>query len=194
MFLFGVTEIEGGFPHSEILGSKPVRGSPRLIAAYHVLHRLSAPRHPPDTLKTLDCSHNQGAARQRQIPTQSSALSRFPRCAGWKSLDRFEKTSFASNTSGSLAVKRSPRLRCSNRLVLEKSCSDPPLGAPRSPPNPAFRPNVFPLHDVRYRIRSASRLNFTSRSPPILPEAKASRETQEQTKQIFIGPPGGGES
>jgi hypothetical protein len=93
-----------------------------------------------------------------------------------------------------LAVKRSPRLRCSNRLVLEKSCSDPPLGAPRSPPNPAFRPNVFPLHDVRYRIRSASRLNFTSRSPPILPEAKASRETQEQTKQIFIGPPGGGES
>jgi hypothetical protein len=41
---------------------------------------------------------------------------------------------------------------------------------------------------------SASRLNFTSRSPPILPEAKASRETQEQTKQIFIGPPGGGES
>ena len=59
--LFGVTEIEGGFPHSEILGSKPVRGSPRLIAAYHVLHRLSAPRHPPDTLKTLDCSHCQRA-------------------------------------------------------------------------------------------------------------------------------------
>jgi hypothetical protein len=49
--------IEGGLPHSEILGSKPVRGSPRLIAAYHVLHRLSAPRHPPDTLLALDCSH-----------------------------------------------------------------------------------------------------------------------------------------
>ena len=26
--LLGVTEIEGGFPHSEIHGSKPVRGSP----------------------------------------------------------------------------------------------------------------------------------------------------------------------
>src|SRR3984957_13919048 len=61
--LLGITEIEGGFPHSEILGSKPVRGSPRLIAAYHVLHRLSAPRHPPDTLKTLDCSHRQSARR-----------------------------------------------------------------------------------------------------------------------------------
>ena len=62
--LLGITEIEGGFPHSEILGSKPVRGSPRLIAAYHVLHRLSAPRHPPDTLKRLDCSHNQGAGSE----------------------------------------------------------------------------------------------------------------------------------
>jgi hypothetical protein len=46
-------------PHSEIFGSKPVRGSPKLIAAYHVLHRLSAPRHPPDTLKALDCARNQ---------------------------------------------------------------------------------------------------------------------------------------
>lgn len=53
----GVAEIEGGFPHSEIRGSKVVRTSPRLIAAYHVLHRLSAPRHPPNTLKTLDRSH-----------------------------------------------------------------------------------------------------------------------------------------
>src|ERR1700689_3973022 len=64
--LFGITEIEGGFPHSEILGSKPVRGSPRLIAAYHVLHRLSAPRHPPDTLMTLDCSHNQRAGSEHR--------------------------------------------------------------------------------------------------------------------------------
>src|SRR3954463_8337131 len=52
-------EVEGGFPHSEILGSKLVRSSPRLIAAYHVLHRLSAPRHPPDALTTLDYSHDQ---------------------------------------------------------------------------------------------------------------------------------------
>src|SRR3712207_3070598 len=50
--------VEGGFPHSEILGSKLVRSSPRLIAAYHVLHRLSAPRHPPDALKALDRSHD----------------------------------------------------------------------------------------------------------------------------------------
>ena len=33
-------------PHSEISGSKPVCGSPKLIAAYHVLHRLLVPSHP----------------------------------------------------------------------------------------------------------------------------------------------------
>ena len=42
-----------GFPHSEIPGSKPASGSPRLIAANHVLHRLLAPRHPPYALSSL---------------------------------------------------------------------------------------------------------------------------------------------
>jgi hypothetical protein len=41
-------------PHSEIHGSKGARPSPRLIAACHVLHRLSVPRHSPDALKTLE--------------------------------------------------------------------------------------------------------------------------------------------
>ena len=40
----------GGFPHSEIRGSNLICRSPRLIAAYHVLHRLREPRHPPYTL------------------------------------------------------------------------------------------------------------------------------------------------
>ena len=53
-----ITLIESGFPHSEICGSKVVRTSPQLIAAYHVLHRLSMPRHPPNALKALDCSHH----------------------------------------------------------------------------------------------------------------------------------------
>ena len=55
---FGLRIVEGGFPHSEISGSKLVRSSPKLIAAYHVLHRLSAPRHPPNALKALDRSHD----------------------------------------------------------------------------------------------------------------------------------------
>src|SRR5690606_13769577 len=42
-----------GLPHSEIRGSAPLCGSPRLIAALHVLHRLSMPRHPPCALRNL---------------------------------------------------------------------------------------------------------------------------------------------
>jgi hypothetical protein len=42
-----------GFPHSEIPGSMPVSGSPRLIAAVHVLLRLSTPRHPSHALTNL---------------------------------------------------------------------------------------------------------------------------------------------
>src|SRR5215471_6503587 len=42
-----------GFPHSEISGSLAVCASPKLIAAYHVLHRLHAPRHPPCALSSL---------------------------------------------------------------------------------------------------------------------------------------------
>ena len=41
-------------PHSEISGSKCVCHSPKLIAAYHVLHRLLAPRHPLCALLLLD--------------------------------------------------------------------------------------------------------------------------------------------
>ena len=42
-----------GLPHSEIRGSAPLCGSPRLIAALHVLRRLSMPRHPPCALRNL---------------------------------------------------------------------------------------------------------------------------------------------
>ena len=38
------------FPHSDIRGSKLVCSSPWLFAAYHVLHRLQEPRHPPYAL------------------------------------------------------------------------------------------------------------------------------------------------
>ena len=42
-----------GFPHSDISGSKRVCRSPKLIAAYHVLHRLLMPRHPSCALLCL---------------------------------------------------------------------------------------------------------------------------------------------
>ncbi len=120
--LFGITEIEGGFPHSEIRGSKLVRSSPRLIAAYHVLHRLSAPRHPPNTLKALDRSHYRCppflrsssskkscnflgfCVRQRLLRKCRQTFSKTPVRDG--SIER----PFASNISETVAVTRRSQL------------------------------------------------------------------------------------
>jgi hypothetical protein len=72
--------LTAGFPHSEIHGSKPARGSPWLIAACHVLHRLSTPRHSPDALITLysnaSNAHAQGQAQpiNTHRQTQKSPL------------------------------------------------------------------------------------------------------------------------
>ena len=50
----GVTGLQpAGLSHSEISGSKVICTSPKLIAAYHVLHRLQEPRHPPYALSYL---------------------------------------------------------------------------------------------------------------------------------------------
>lgn len=46
--------LSGGFPHSDIPGSKGALASPGLIAECHVLHRLLLPRHPPNALVALD--------------------------------------------------------------------------------------------------------------------------------------------
>ena len=50
----GMTQLHcAGLPHSEIPGSMVICTFPELIAAYHVLHRLPEPRHPPFALILL---------------------------------------------------------------------------------------------------------------------------------------------
>src|SRR6202000_788491 len=56
---------KGGFPHSEIAGSKGARASPALIAACHVLLRLSTPRHPSEALMRLIVLSKAHARRRR---------------------------------------------------------------------------------------------------------------------------------
>lgn len=57
VFIYGYPDITPGeFPHSEIFGSMCMCHSPKLIAAYHVFHRLLVPRHPPYTLNNLTFS------------------------------------------------------------------------------------------------------------------------------------------
>ena len=57
------TAKSGGLPHSEIPGSTIARISPGLIAACHVLLRLSTPRHSPDALHYLITTPHQRPAR-----------------------------------------------------------------------------------------------------------------------------------
>ena len=54
-----------GLSHSEIRGSKVICTYPRLIAAYHVLHRLREPRHPPDALTFFRHKVNHPAAQKK---------------------------------------------------------------------------------------------------------------------------------
>ena len=68
----GMTGLQpAGLSHSEIGGSKGICTYPQLFAAYHVLHRLQEPRHPPYALHYLltavdydvdgsACSHEEG--------------------------------------------------------------------------------------------------------------------------------------
>jgi hypothetical protein len=79
-----------GLPHSDILGSKPVCGSPKLFAAYHVLHRLLAPRHSPYALSSLTINIRNSkltlTAASLQLPASSkSSYSCWKLAAGsWK--------------------------------------------------------------------------------------------------------------
>ena len=53
-----MTEVcSAGFPHSDTCGSPDICSSPQLFAAYHVLHRLLVPRHPPCALLRLTFTH-----------------------------------------------------------------------------------------------------------------------------------------
>ena len=47
-----------GLPHSDIRGLTRVCQSPRLFAAYHVLHRFREPRHPPFALSYFLAHHS----------------------------------------------------------------------------------------------------------------------------------------
>ena len=59
-----------GLSHSEIRGSRAICAYPRLIAAYHVLHRLREPRHPPCALTSF--SNISGTATCRQRPPRDA--------------------------------------------------------------------------------------------------------------------------
>src|SRR6056297_2335845 len=68
-------KLSGGLPHSEIRGSKLILSSSRLIAEYHVLHRLLLPRHSPNALLALDLIQKK-QNRSLVVSDQKSLFSR----------------------------------------------------------------------------------------------------------------------
>src|SRR5271154_6921439 len=87
-----------GFPRSEIPGSKPVCGSPGLIAAYRVLHRLLAPRHPPYALSSLTIKLTQHVlSHDGTLKTHKTGLAALFMCF-WGCLRVWSEPSLAGNT------------------------------------------------------------------------------------------------
>ena len=71
----GMTALQAaGLSHSDTRGSKVICTSPRIFAAYRVLHRLREPRHPPCALSYFPSRHARlirGARRSYFQPDQA---------------------------------------------------------------------------------------------------------------------------
>ncbi len=99
----------GGFPHSEISGSMLICSSPKLIAAYRVLHRLLMPRHSPCALSSLTSSNivkqSPFRAPGLRLPPETPVFDMFSsqiqilRLWICKGTDSFESFLFKSNRS-----------------------------------------------------------------------------------------------
>ena len=77
-----------GFPHSDISGSMLICSSPKLFAAYHVLHRLLMPRHSPCALCSLTSSESASVSFRFRLTPKTPLhcavppLKSKPACAG----------------------------------------------------------------------------------------------------------------
>ena len=140
-----------GLPHSEIPGSTVVCTSPRLIAAYHVLHRFPEPRHPPYALICLTSISSSPRAQTRHSPAfacpstsgHPNAGVRTSPTDGWKPLP-FPPTRlvrFVKEPPG--ARHASPRPLPTSRLeplAHNRRFSNPrPLSPPPAPHGPRRR-------------------------------------------------------
>ena len=108
-----------GFPHSEISGSMPACGSPKLIAACHVFHRLLLPRHPPCALSSLTTKFTRHTgrfppfARSANSQTVASFLSFHP-----------ERTAKPSNTPRKLHGPKNSAHRALNAYLRFRAPAD----------------------------------------------------------------------
>ncbi len=99
-----------GLPHSDISGSQPVSGSPKLFAAVHVLLRLSLPRHPPCALRSLTVPQRHVSSTHTSSPLPGVARARFACSARFHELYiALLRLRTQSTRPGFPGTRRSPR-------------------------------------------------------------------------------------
>ena len=127
-------------PHSGIPGSSPADGSPKLIAVYHALHRLLAPRHPPYAL----CCAAHALSRTRHTPDLASFSTNY---ALVKGLDRASATLrrfvSPSDRSTARAVHRSLRPTNQGAMLFVKVLTRRAVGTKKPAAHPADRLTAF---------------------------------------------------
>ena len=93
-----------GFPHSDIRGSRPACGFPRLFAASYVLLRLLMPGHSPYTLSSLtitlllihmvfhqdlfSCQRTSSTLLRRELPRERCAIQLYTTWWSWTESNR----------------------------------------------------------------------------------------------------------
>ena len=132
-----------GLPHSDIRGSTIARISPRLFAACHVLHRLLAPRHPPNALVSLTIHSPQ---RPHAVPNRATN----PQCTTASPTLTINNLHFHSQIHLS---KINPG---ENKPQPRGSLGSGPAGDQRSRPRPARCPTArgAALQDIKRGERS----------------------------------------
>ena len=152
-----------GFPHSEICGSTIARISPQLIAACHVLHRLLAPRHPPNALYSLYPS----ATRTQDQHAKALAPACIPRMSNRTTANTETLHSLTpANTSPAPPVTGQGSGRQPARAT-QHTRSSSPVKEHERPPRPGFPPGARPClpKTTPHRQEQASARSTTRPQP-----------------------------
>jgi hypothetical protein len=112
-----------GFPIRRSRGQRLVSTSPGLIAAAHVLHRLSAPRHPPCALVLLIRKNTcvmslwsfQGAVGPERGARSFKTQQREPACAGRRGRRDSRRAQSPDVSLTSSVGRHNKRSLCDNR-------------------------------------------------------------------------------
>ncbi len=162
----------------------PACGSPRLIAACHVLHRLLLPRHPPCALSSLTIKltrHTAASSPSITNTLSSRAKQNFAKRSFAKSRDlvlAFDFSSATTRRENFMSLKL-PAHRASDSLKSRAPAGVSLIGTHKNL-QPCRLPNLF-----SYQTSSSLKLAFT-RLPAVLSESLASAFQPNVRRQATI--------